>query len=162
MFTRVIRSIVIVPMMLVALAAPSLAGQESAQPETADIPVPTGVIYPGQVISSSMLRPRTVPLRYLEMAGVFADRTMLVGMVARTTLMPAKPIGLNQVVEPDVIKVNQPTLMRYANGALTITAEVQPLNSAKAGEIVRVRTRFSKSVVTGVAQKDGTIRAGLQ
>ncbi|MCB1439754.1 MAG: hypothetical protein KDJ63_08275, partial [Nitratireductor sp.] len=102
MFFRVIRSIVIVPMMLVALAAPSLAGQESAQPETADIPVPTGVIYPGQVISSSMLRPRTVPLRYLEMAGVFADRTMLVGMVARTTLMPAKPIGLNQVVEPDV------------------------------------------------------------
>ncbi|WP_075997079.1 flagellar basal body P-ring formation chaperone FlgA [Salaquimonas pukyongi] len=130
--------------------------------ETVDIPVPNGVIYPGQQITTAMLMPRSVPLAYLGRVHVFAGHPGLVGKVARTTLLPNRPIQLNQVVEPNVVQANVPTIMRYEKGALLITAEVQPLNSAKAGELVRVRTRFSKMIVSGVAQPDGTISAGLQ
>ena len=130
--------------------------------DTVDIPVPSGVIYPGQQITTAMLMPRTVPLAYLGRVSVFAGHPGLVGKVARTTLLPNRPIQLNQVVEPNVVQANVPTIMRYEKGPLLITAEVQPLDSAKAGELVRVRTRFSKMVVSGVAQPDGTISAGLQ
>ena len=130
--------------------------------DTVDIPVPSGVIYPGQQITTAMLMPRTVPLAYLGRVSVFAGHPGLVGKVARTTLLPNRPIQLNQVVEPNVVQANVPTVMRYEKGPLLITAEVQPLNSAKAGELVRVRTRFSKMIVSGIAQPDGTISAGLQ
>lgn len=139
-----------------------LAAVSAKAAETVDIPVPNGVIYPGQQITTAMLMPRTVPLAYLGRVNVFAGHPGLVGKVARTTLLPNRPIQLNQVVEPNVVQANVPTIMRYEKGALLITAEVQPLNSAKAGELVRVRTRLSKTIVSGIAQADGTISAGIQ
>ena len=147
---------------ILVLAGLFLAAAPARAAETVDIPVPAGVIYPGQQITTAMLMPRTVPLAYLGRVNVFAGHPGLVGKVARTTLLPNRPIQLNQVVEPNVVQANVPTIMRYEKGPLLITAEVQPLNSAKAGELVRVRTRFSKMVVSGVAQPDGTISAGLQ
>ena len=147
---------------LPAIAGLLLAVVSVRAAETVDIPVPNGVIYPGQQITTAMLVPRTVPLAYLGRVNVFAGHPGLVGKVARTTLLPNRPIQLNQVVEPNVVQANVPAIMRYEKGPLLITAEVQPLNSAKAGELVRVRTRLSKTIVSGIAQADGTISAGLQ
>ena len=132
-----------------------------AASERVDIPVPAGVIYAGDVVQSSSLRPRSVPANYPSRAGVFTNTTGLVGMVARTTLLPGRPIALNQVIDPDVVAVNRPTIMRYVHGGLMITSEVLPLNSAKAGEMVRARNAHTGAIVTGFAGEDGIIHAGL-
>ena len=130
--------------------------------DTTNIPVPKHIIYAGQTISSSLLRDRTVPLRYLNRASVFVDRSQLIGKVAKTTLVPSRPIPTNYVTEPDVVKVNQRALMRFRSGALTITAEASPLNSAKAGEMVRARNLQTGVIVYGTAQEDGSIIVGAR
>lgn len=129
--------------------------------ERVDIPVPRNVIYAGQSIDSSLLKPRSVPANYPARASVFVGIDGLVGMVARTTLMPGRPIAVNQVVEPDVVRVNRPAIMRYVSHGLSITSEVLPLNSAKAGALVRARNIHSGAIVTGYAMADGTIQAGI-
>ena len=144
---------------LIAIAV-FYAGSARAN-ERVDIPVPRNVIYAGQMIDSSLLKPRSVPASYPARASVFVTIDGLVGMVARTTLMPGRPIAVNQVVEPDVVRVNRPAIMRFVSHGLTITSEVLPLNSAKSGALVRARNIHSGAIVTGYAMADGSIQAGL-
>ena len=134
----------------------------NAASDTTYIPVPKNVIYAGQTISYELLRDRKVPTDYLSRVSVFTGPDGLVGMVARRTLVPSRPIPTNHVSEPDVIKVNAPALMRFSSNGLTITAEVLPMNSAKEGEFVRVRNMQTGVIVSGIAQADGSIMAGVR
>ncbi len=133
--------------------------ESNAAKEVTPIPVPKNVIFPGQVITDALLKDRLVPVDYLNRVSVHVDRSQTVGMVARTTLMPNQPIFTNSVVEPDVVKVNRPTIMEYVSGTLRITAEVMPLASAKKGEFVKARNVHSGSIVTGIAMGNGMIQA---
>ena len=124
------------------------------------IPVPKNVIYAGQRLSGELLRDRSVPVKYLNKVSVFANPADVVGKVARTTLMPGRPIPLNYVVEPNVVEVNRKTLMRFEHGALKIYAEVAPLNNARTGEPVRARNIKTGIIVYGTANADGSISCG--
>ena len=129
--------------------------------EPIPIPVPKNIVYAGQVISGNFLRDRNVPQKYLSRVNVFTRHSDVVGKVAKTTLVPGRPIPTNYVKEPDVVKVNQRAIMLYRAGALKITAEVYPLNSAQAGEQVRARNIQTGIIVYGTAQDDGTIITGV-
>ena len=126
--------------------------------ERTDIPVPKNIIYAGQTLVPELLRSRSVPRDYTTRVSIYKDSRQLVGKVARKTLLPNRPIFTNTVVEPDVVEVNRKTLMRYDAGGLKISAEVSPLNSAKAGEPVRARNIRTGIVVYGTANADGTIQ----
>lgn len=144
-----------------ALMAFLPVGAMAASGDVAFIPVPKNVVYAGQQIDSSLLRDRKVPAKYLDRVSVFTSHSGLVGMIARTTLVPNRPIPTNYVTEPNVVSVNQPAIMRYASRALVITAEVMPLNSAKLGGLVKARNIRTGVIVTGIAQADGTISVGI-
>ncbi len=142
------------------LVLPAAAETGTSASKFTAIPVPKNVIYAGQIIRDSLLRERRVPLEYLDRVSVMTSRLEVVGKVARTTLMPSRPISVNHVSEPDVVKVSKPTFMEYRQHALRITAEVLPLNSAKEGEFVRARNIHTGVIVSGTARKNGTISAG--
>lgn len=129
--------------------------------ESTEIPVPKSMIYAGKPITASQLRGRVVPNKYLSSVSVFVSPNDIIGKIAKFNLAPARPIRTNQLDEPDVVSVNRPVIMKFVTGSLTITAEVIPLNSAKAGESVRVRNMQSNAIVYGVAMNDGTIAARL-
>lgn len=139
------------------LSAISAHADETA---TSLIPVPKNIIYAGQTISSNLLRDRKVPVSYLNRFSVISQYSDIVGKVAKVTLVPSKPIPTNYLSEPDIVKVNKRTVIHFKSGALLITAEVMPLNAAKAGDTVRARNLQTGVVVYGVAQADGTILAG--
>lgn len=127
--------------------------------ERVDIPVPKNIIYAGQALSANLLGSRSVPVSYTHRVSIYKDTARLIGKVARKTLMPNQPIFTNNVVEPDVVEVNRKTLMLYNAGGLKISAEVSPLNAAKAGEPVRARNILTGIIVYGTANADGTIQA---
>ena len=143
-----------------ALVAAILLVPPAAAGETFTIPVPRNVIYAGQTIGADLIGERKVPVGYLERVSVMTERAAVIGKIARTTLMPNRPISTNHVRVPDVVKVNQPAMLIYRTGRLTITAEVMPLNSAKTGERVRVRNTRTGVIVSGTARADGTIETG--
>ncbi|MCB1463479.1 MAG: flagellar basal body P-ring formation protein FlgA [Nitratireductor sp.] len=126
------------------------------------IPVPATMIYAGQRISGSALTTRRVPNRYLAVAAVIVDAGDLEGKTARSTLVPGRPIAVNQVREPNVIDASKPTRIVFRSGGLMIAGEVIPLASAAAGEFVRARNANTGVVVSGVAQPDGSILVAEQ
>ena len=125
--------------------------------EVASIPVPKNVIYAGQMIDQHLLKQRRVPARYLLQVSVITNTSEVSGMVARTTLMPNRPIPTNYIVAPDIIRTGQPAIMVFTSGGLSISGEVVPMNSAKVGGHVRARNVSSGTIVSGIAQADGTI-----
>ena len=129
--------------------------------ERAPIIVPKHVIYAGQQITPAFLRNRDVPLSYISKYSLVTEPSEIVGMVAKVTLAPNRPIPTNYLKLPEVVKVNRRAILRYLSGALSITAEVMPMNSAQAGASVQARNIRTGVIVYGVAMKDGTIMAGF-
>jgi flagella basal body P-ring formation protein FlgA len=130
--------------------------------EKLPIPVPKHIIYAGQQINPGLLRDRYVPHKYLNRVSVIMNRSEIVGKVAKVTLTPNRPIPSNAITEPHVVNVNVRTVLKFNRGALSITAEVLPLNAAREGETVRARNLQTGVIVFGTAQRDGTLLAGGQ
>ena len=122
-----------------------------------DIPVPRVMIYAGQTVDSSKLRPRRVPFSYLRTVDVVTRASEAEGKVAKTTLVPSRPIPLSQLRAPDVIEASKPVRMIYRAGVLLIEGEAVPLQAAAAGERIRARNLHTGIVVFGTAMEDGTL-----
>lgn len=140
----------------VLAAAPRASAGEAT---TADIPVPKNIIYAGQVVDEALITWRRVPVRYLRRVQVFESVDEVVGKMARTTLMPNRPIAINHLRKPDIIKASVPVEVFYKAGNLVIRSTAIPLSGAAVGEALRARNVDTGVVITGIAQPDGTLLA---
>ena len=76
-------------------ATPALAGQL--------VPVPTVVIYPGDIIRDGMLTEREMPDDFAGLSAAVLDRSALINKTSRRTLLPNLPIARTSVGEPKVV-----------------------------------------------------------
>ena len=146
--------------LLVALIAFSASGAKAANADDyAPIFVPKTVIYAGQAITPSLLIERRALIRYLRTVSVVTSLDQVKNLVARTTLMPNRPIPTNHLEEKTVVRAGKLVRMFYASDGLSITTEVVPLNSGKSGDFIRARNARTGIVVSGIAQPDGSLAA---
>ena len=125
------------------------------------VAVPTVTLYPGDVIGDQQIVERPFGANALGKFPIIAERELLVGKVARRTLLPGKPIPLNGVKDPDVIVRGGTILAVYRAGGLTITSVVAPLRAGGVGDIIEARNVDSGQIIRGQVQADGTLRVGL-
>jgi flagella basal body P-ring formation protein FlgA len=96
------------------------------------------------------LRDDTIP-------GAIGALEEAVGLEAKVTLYPGRPILEGQVGPPALVQRNQTVRMNYISGALAISAEGRALDRGGVGETIRVMNLGSKQIVTGDVAADGTI-----
>lgn len=132
-------------------ASPAAAGEHR--------PVAALTIYPGDVIRDEMLMDAEVPDAATGVAFAM-NRSMLVGKVAKRTLLPGQPIPTNAVGLPRLVTVGSMVRLVYSEGGLTITTYASALQNGSAGDVVTVRNPESGIVVTGIVRADGTVRIG--
>jgi len=139
------------------LLLPLLAGT-AAQAAGIDLPVPRQTIATGTEISHQDLVERKFPTRTAQQFAVSTNRSQLVGMVARRTLLPGQPVPVSSVEKPVLVRRGEPARLVFREQGLTIIMQVEALQNGGAGSFVRVRNIDSGLVVTGRVQEDGTIR----
>jgi flagella basal body P-ring formation protein FlgA len=122
--------------------------------------VPTITIYPGDVIGNDMLADQSFPAGTRANAAILGERNLIVGKIARRTLVPGKPITANAIAEPDLVKRGTIIRAYLSEGGLSITTLVLPLQSGALGAIIQCRNVDSGRVITGTVQADGSIRIG--
>ncbi|MBB3935573.1 flagellar basal body P-ring formation chaperone FlgA [Aureimonas phyllosphaerae] len=127
-----------------------------------NLPVPTAVIYPGQsVLDRGVISARfTVPGNQL--SAYVVEEGMLKDRIARRTLLPNQPILLSDLKSPDAVTVGQVATLIYREEGLLITGKGLPLQSAQAGQPVRVRNVDSGVLISGIASEDGSIEVSAQ
>ncbi len=94
-------------------------------------------------------------------AGGYSALAAVIGLEARVNIYPNRPIPLGSLGAPAILERNQPVVMRFTRGALTIYSDGRVLDRAGVGERVRVMNLDSKTVIFGTVGPDGIIEVGL-
>lgn len=123
--------------------------------------LPNVTIYPGDIIADAQIIERLFPEGSVGKYPLAGERSMVVGKVARRTLLPGKPIPLTGVRDPDVISRGGTVIAMFKAGGLTITSTVTPLRAGQVGDVIEARNNDSGQIIRGVVQADGTLRVGL-
>ncbi len=139
-----------------------VAVPQTALGEERILPVPTVTIYPGDLISESMIKDRVFPPSYRFRTAVVESPRVLVGKAARRTLLPGEPIPMNSVDDPKIVTRGAQTAILFEEGGLSIVGIGIPMQSGALGETVQVKNVDSGRVITGKVQADGRIRIGIQ
>ncbi len=122
-------------------------------------PVPSITIYPGDIIRESMLTDADFPDAVASSAYVF-NRSMLVGKVARRTLLPGQAIATNAVGEPKLVTTGAMVRLVYEEDGLTIVTYASALQGGAAGDVISVRNLESGLTISGTIKGDGSIHVG--
>lgn len=107
---------------------------------------PQAVIVPDDLV----LVDRSVP-------GALGVGDDIIGLEARVTLYPGRPILADHVGPPALIERNQPVLAIFRRGGLTILAEARALSRGAEGDLVKIMNLASRTTVSGFVQPDGSV-----
>ena len=107
---------------------------------------PNSVIMPGDIDTSQAKVP-----------GALTSNVDVVGLAARITLYPGRPIMPAHVGPAALIERNQPVKLVFQQGGLRIETEARALARGAVGDVVRVMNLSSRTTVSGRVQEDGSI-----
>ncbi|MDD7909016.1 MULTISPECIES: flagellar basal body P-ring formation chaperone FlgA [Pseudovibrio] len=124
---------------------------------TTELPTPSMVIYPGDIISEGMLQDKVFLNRGVAEMAVVLNAEDAIGKEVRRTLVPGQPMPLNALQEPLVVKRGTLTNLVFRENGLEIRAVVEPLQSGAEGELIKARNVDTGQQVTGVVQLNGTL-----
>ena len=140
-------------LVLAALYGPALAQETAA-------PTPTAVIYPGDVVRDDMIADSPQG-GVRDGAGPFVeDRALVVGKVARLTLLPGHAIPYAGVSNRKLVANGAEVKLVYSEGGLVIMTTGAALQDGAIGDVVRVRNSDSGVTVSGAVQADGSVKVG--
>jgi flagellar basal body P-ring formation protein FlgA len=145
------------PVLKAAIAAFAAACAIPTAAQEAIAPTPKVVIYPGDVIRDDLLADVPDPAR--DGSGPYVDsRSLIVGKVARLTLLPGHAIPFSGVANRKLVSNGQEVKLVFSEGDLLIMTTGSALQDGSIGDIVRVRNDDSGVTVSGAVQPDGSVR----
>ncbi len=139
------------------LGAVSMPFPAGAAEGIVEVPVPAKMIYTGQPVTTDMLVMRRFRAASLKHFNYLATPKDAMGMVAKSTLVPNRPIDVSQLRQPWLIEASRPVRIYFRANGVVIGAEAIPLQSAHAGDIIPARNRSTGRVVSGLVLPDGTL-----
>lgn len=132
-----------------------------AQAANTVLPVPSVTIYPGDIIQDSYLVDRDFSSSpQMPRVGFVDSRKMLIGKLARRTLLAGMPIPLNGVTEPNAVSNGARVRVVFNQDGLDIETYATALQSGSVGELISVRNLESGVTISGIVQSDGSVRVG--
>ena len=121
-------------------------------------PVPALTIYPGDVIRDQMLT--DADFGDASSAAFVSNRAMLLGKVARRTLLPGQPIPTMAIGEPRLVTIGARVRLVFQDDGLLISTYASALQAGGVGDFVTVRNLDSGISIGGVVAADGSVHVG--
>jgi flagella basal body P-ring formation protein FlgA len=138
-------------LLVLALASPAAA-------EDRRLPVPAVSIRAGELIRDDMITERAFAANLLGVATFIEGRQVLVGRMARRTLLPGQPIPTNAVEDPWTVARGASVKVVVEDNGLSIVAYGSALQSGAAGALIQVRNTDTGVIIKGIVQPDGTVK----
>lgn len=109
---------------------------------------------------ATVLMPEHIGRLSQDVPGALTREDQAIGFEARVTLYPGRPIRPADIGPAALVERNQPVLLVFSQGALTISTEGRSLGRGAAGDAIRVMNLGSRTTVSGIVQADGSVRVG--
>lgn len=95
-----------------------------------------------------------------EIPGALADPAEALGLEARVTIYPGRPIRAEDLGPPALVDRNQIVPLVYETGGLSILTEGRALERGGEGDLIRIMNIGSRTTVSGRVGADGVVRVG--
>ena len=141
-----------------ALIASLTGGGAIAEQQSTHLPVPATAIYPGDVIKEEMIIDRAFAPNMQGAAAFFAARQLVVGQIARRTLMPGQPIPINALEDQKVVTRGNVVKVVVEDNGLSIVTYASSMQSGSPGAVIQLRNLDTGVIIRGVVQQDGSVR----
>lgn len=128
-----------------------------ALPALAETLVATRVVRPAGVIT-----PADFAISQTGVPGALSAGADIVGMEARVTLYPGRPIMPDHVGPAAVVERNQPITLIFRKGPLTISTDARALSRGAVGDVVRVMNMASRTTVSGRILPNGSVEVATE
>ena len=115
------------------------------------------VVRPNMVIA-----PADIIIAETRVQGALTAEANIIGLEAKVTLYPGRPIMPAHVGPAALIERNQPITLIFRQGGLTISAEARALSRGAIGENVRVMNMSSRTTVLGIVRADGSVEVSSE
>ena len=89
--------------------------------------------------------------------GAIFDRSQAVGLAARNTLDPGRPLQAAQLMKPETIQRNEQVTLIYRVPGIVLTVRGKALDGGAEGDVISVLNEQSKRTVTGVIAGPGRV-----
>jgi flagella basal body P-ring formation protein FlgA len=106
---------------------------------------------------NAIIAPTDLGVLSVDVPGALPSDADIIGLEARVTLYPGRPILLDHVGQPALIERNQPVVVFFQNRGLTIATDGRALSRGAQGDVVRVMNLSSRHTVSGRVQADGSV-----
>ncbi|MFN3644491.1 MAG: flagellar basal body P-ring formation chaperone FlgA [Gemmobacter sp.] len=95
-----------------------------------------------------------------EAPGALHHPAEALGLEARVTLYPGRPIRPGDLGPPAIVERNQRVTLAFQAGALAIRTEGRALARGGVGDVIQVMNLGSRTIVSGRIHPDGSIAVG--
>lgn len=110
----------------------------------------------GQPLGAGHLRVERHGLSNLP-PGAYQHMDEVVGLVARTTILPGQVVTQRRVEQRTLVRRRQLVNVESRSGGLRITTEARALSDGKAGDVIELMNTNSQQVFQGVVLSDGRV-----
>jgi flagella basal body P-ring formation protein FlgA len=122
------------------------------------LPVPAVAIRAGELIRDDMITERSFAPNVLGIAAFIEGRQVIVGRMARRSLLPGQPIPTNAVEDPWTIARGAMVKVVVEDSGLSIVTYGAAMQSGAPGALIPVRNTDTGVIIRAVVQPDGTVK----
>jgi flagellar basal body P-ring formation protein FlgA len=85
------------------------------------------------------------------------DRAQAIGLAARNTLRPGRPLRAAELMKPELIKRNQEVTLVYEVPGITLTVRGKAAEGGAEGDVISVLNEHSKRTLQGIVIGPGRV-----
>lgn len=126
-----------------------------------EVPTLTRQLSRGDVIEASDIAMKAVPDRLVRKDTV-TDPNKLVGLSPRSMVSANRPLRMNEVASPVVVKRGDAVQMTYTNKYMSIKTTGVALQDGSVGDLIRVKNEKSEKAVSGRVESAGHVEMNNQ
>lgn len=123
--------------------------------------VPQNMIYPGETISSDMVKLVDVINPNLK-PGYAKVIAQVDGLVTTKTLLPGRTIPVSALRQAYLVERGETVKLVYSANGIILTAQAIALQNGALGEMVRARNVDSGLTILATIMADGNLKASIQ
>ena len=118
----------------------------------ADIVVPLKTLR-----SNSIILPEDLAIKSGSVPGTVSDPSQAIGLETRVVLYAGRPIRIDDLVQPAIVKRNQLVPLVFSTSGLSISTTGRALDRGAEGDLIRVMNIASRATLFGIVLSDGRI-----
>lgn len=89
--------------------------------------------------------------------GLMTNPDEAIGLTSKRALQPGKPITRNELVQPVLVKRDQPVMIVSHMDGITASMPGVALKNGRKGEVIKIRNSSSQRIISGVVDNTGVV-----